>query len=205
MSTDVAQKVYDRVATFYDWYTAPMEVLGSRRARARLFSGARGRVLELGVGTGVNLSTYPRDVELTGIDIAPRMLARACKRAQQLGRGVDLQVADIQALPFPDASFDTVTASCVFCSVTDPVRGLREAARVVRPDGQVLLYEHVRPHGALTGALADLVSPMTRRLMGPEMNRRTEDNIAAAGLHVVEVRRRGIWREIVATTDPTTR
>jgi ubiquinone/menaquinone biosynthesis C-methylase UbiE len=88
----------------------------------------------------------------------------------------------------------------VFCSVDDPVRGLREAARVLRPDGELLLYEHVRPDGRVTGRIADAMSPLTRRLIGPELNRRTEDNLTAAGLHLQDVRRRGIWREIVATT-----
>jgi SAM-dependent methyltransferase len=105
---------------------------------------------------------------------------------------------DIQALPYLDASFDTVTAACVFCSVADPVRGLREAARVVCADGQVLLYEHVRPHNPVLGKLTDLVSPITRRLFGPELNRPTEANLVTAGLGIIEVHRRGIWREIVA-------
>ncbi|WP_165449579.1 class I SAM-dependent methyltransferase [Krasilnikovia cinnamomea] len=115
-----------------------------------------------------------------------------------MGSTARLVVADIEALPFPDASFDTVTAACVFCSVADPVRGLREASRVVRPGGQLLLYEHVRPDNRVAGRLTDLVSPLTRRLFGPELNRRTESHAQAAGLRLVEVRRRGIWREIVA-------
>jgi ubiquinone/menaquinone biosynthesis C-methylase UbiE len=195
---------YDRVAAFYDWYAAPMDVLGGRRARARLFGRARGRVLELGVGTGLNLASYPPGVRLTAIDLSPRMLARARRRAAHLGLDVDLRVADIQALPFPDASFDTVAATRVFCSVADPLRGLREAARVVRDDGQVLLYEHVRPRTPLLGALADLVSPLARRLLGPELNRRTEHTVELAGLRISDVRRRGIWREIVAVSAPGT-
>lgn len=191
--------VYDRVAAIYDLYTAPMEALGGRRARRRLFGRARGRVLELGVGTGLNLPSYPRVVDLTGIDISPRMLARARRRAYSLGMDARLEVADIEQLPFSDASFDTVTAACVFCSVDDPVRGLREAARVVRPGGQVLLYEHVRPDNPVLGRIADLISPLARTLFGPELNRPTERNIEAAGLHVTEVRRRGIWREVVAS------
>lgn len=194
--------VYDRVAAFYDFYTAPMEAMGGRRARARLLGRAEGRVLELGLGTGLSLESYPPDVELTGIDISPRMLARARHRAASLGLRAGLEVADIEQLPYPDASFDTVTAACVFCSVRDPVRGLREAARVARPGGQVLLYEHVRPRNPLLGKLADLISPLTRRLLGPELNRRTEDNIQAAGLRIAESRPHGVWREIVASPAP---
>jgi ubiquinone/menaquinone biosynthesis C-methylase UbiE len=197
-----AVPVYDRVAAVYDLYTTPMEALGGRRARKRLFGRSRGRVLELGVGTGLNLRHYPPDVELTGIDISPRMLARGRRRADSAGIKVDLEVGDIERLPYPDASFDTVTAACVFCSVGDPVRGLREAARVVHPDGQVLLYEHVRPRNPVLGKLADLVSPLTRRLLGPELNRRTEGNVEAAGLHITEMRRTGMWREIVASPAP---
>lgn len=195
--------VYDRVAAIYDLYTAPMEALGGRRARHRLFGRARGRILELGIGTGLSLPCYPPGTELTGIDISPRMLARARRRAARMGLKADLQVADVERLPFPDASFDTVTAACVFCSVGDPIRGLQEAARVLRPRGQVLLYEHVRPRNPVLGKLTDLVSPFSRRLFGPELNRRTERNVETAGLRITEVRRRGIWREITATTGRT--
>jgi ubiquinone/menaquinone biosynthesis C-methylase UbiE len=78
-----------------------------------------------------------------------------------MGLKVDLEVADIEQLPYPDASFDTVTAACVFCSVGDPVRGLREAARVTQPGGQALLYEHVRPRNPVLGKVTELVSPLT--------------------------------------------
>jgi ubiquinone/menaquinone biosynthesis C-methylase UbiE len=194
-----AAVVYDRVAGIYDLYTAPMEAFGGRRARQRLFGRARARVLELGIGTGLSLPSYPPGAELTGIDISPRMLARARRRAERMGLKADLEVADVERLPFPDGSFDTVTAACVFCSVGDPVRGLQEAARVTRPGGQVLLYEHVRPRNPVLGKLTDLVSPLTRRLFGPELNRPTERNVETAGLRITEVRRHGIWREIIAT------
>lgn len=190
--------VYDRVASVYDLYTRPMEAMGGTRARRRLFSRARGRVLELGIGTGANVPFYSPDVELVGVDISGRMLQRARRRALR-GRDVALLQADIEHLPYGDASFDTVTAACVFCSVDDPVQGLREARRVTRPGGFVLLYEHVRPTNPLLARLADATSPWTRRTFGPELNRRTEENVAAAGMTVVEARRRGIWRELVVT------
>ena len=190
---------YNRIAGIYDLYTAPMDAMGGSKARARLFGRASGEVLELGIGTGGNLAFYPPDVNLTGVDISPRMLQRARRRADRLDRAVSLEVADIERLPYPDGSFDTVTAACVFCSVADPVRGLREAARVTRPGGRILLYEHVRPTNRLLGRLADWASPWTRRAFGPELNRHTESSVAVAGLKIIEIHPSGIWREIVAT------
>ena len=191
-------RVYDRLASVYDLMEAPMEWMGGRSRRKRVIGGARGDVLEIGVGTGANLEHYPGDVSLTGIDISEKMLDRARGRAASLGREARLELADAESLPYADDSFDTVIATCVFCSVDDPVQGLREVRRVVRPDGEVRLLEHVRPRNPILGKLFDLVSPITRRLMGPEINRRTEENIRKAGLEIIEVRRDGIWREIVA-------
>ncbi len=189
---------YDRIARFYDAFEAPMDLLGGRRRRARCVAAAAGRTLEVGIGTGRNIDLYPADVEVTGIDISPAMLARAEKRADGFDRAVRLERADVERLPYPDSTFDTVCATCVFCSVADPVAGLREVARVTRPDGQVHLLEHVRPRNWLLGWLADRLSPFTQRLIGPAINRRTEDNVRAAGLDLVEVRRHGVWREILA-------
>lgn len=191
-------RTYDRIAFLYDCFDAPMSAFGGRRRRQRLLARARGMVLEVGIGTGANLESYPPSVELTGVDISGRMLARAGHRASQLGRGVTLRQADVEQLPFADARFDTVVATCVFCSVADPLRGLLEVRRVTKPDGLVLLLEHVRPVNPVLGWLADVVSPVTKRLVGPELNRRTEETVARAGLLTLDVRREGIWREIVA-------
>jgi ubiquinone/menaquinone biosynthesis C-methylase UbiE len=189
---------YDRLARVYDLFERPMEMMVGGRKR-RLLDRARGRTLELGVGTGRNLTLYRPSVQLQAIDISEKMLERAGRRARRHDLDLELDVADIQHLPYPDDSFDTVTATCVFCSVADPVAGLREAARVVKGDGQVLLLEHVRPRNPMLGWLADRVNPVVRRLVGPEINRRTEDNVVRAGLDIVEVTSHGVWREIVAT------
>lgn len=198
---ELTNRRYDRSSRIYDLYDRPMDVLGGvSRRRRRLLGRARGRVLEVGVGTGRNLDTYPDGIELTGMDASKGMLERARQRAAdlQLADDVSLDLADVQDLPYDDDTFDPATATCVFCSVADPVRGLEEVRRVVRPDGQVLLLEDVRPRNAFFGWLFDLLTPLVRRLVGPSINRRTEANVQAAGLEIVEVRRSGIWREMVA-------
>ena len=189
---------YDRMAWLYDFYDAPMEYAGIRRRRKRLVAKARGRVLEVGVGTGKNLPYYPDGVQLTAIDVSAAMMRRARRRAEKLGIRPGFEIADVAALPFPDDTFDTTLATAVFCSVADPVAGLRELGRVTKPDGQILLLEHVRPRNPLLGWLADLTTVFTRRIFGFRANRRTEDNLVIAGLEIVALRREGIWREIVA-------
>ncbi len=201
---DEVTRRYDRNARFYDLFDKPMDLLGVRRRRIRLLGKANGATLEVGVGTGRNLDLYPDGVELTGIDASANMLARARQAAERTSTEVALDQADVQHLPFEDNSFDTVTATCVFCSVADPIVGLREVARVVRPDGQVLLLEHVRPRNPVLGWLADRLAPLVRSLIGPEINRRTEKNVTAAGLVIADIRRWGVWREIIAVPNSAT-
>ena len=189
---------YERLSGVYDCYTQPMEWMGGARRRRRLLARASGRVLEVGVGTGASLPYYPRGVDLVGLDIAAGMLTRTGRRARRASLAVHLVQGDVQRLPFGDATFDTTVAACVFCSVADPVQGLAELARVTRPNGRVLLLEHVRPRSRLLGRLFDWLTPLTRRLFGPEINRRTEQNAQAAGLDLVDTRAEGVWREIDA-------
>lgn len=189
---------YDRMAPVYDLYDAPMEWLGTKKRRRRLVGEAIGRTLEVGVGTGKNLDYYAAGVHVVGIDVSEGMLKRARRRVPTAS--VSLQRADIQQAPFPDDSFDTIVATTVFCSVADPVVGLREVARVVKPEGQILLLEHVRPRQWLLGRLFDLFNPITRGVFGFNINRKTEENIVAAGLRIDDVIRSGVWREIVASS-----
>jgi len=122
-------------------------------------------VLEVGVGTGKNMPYYPAGIRVTAVDLSGQMLSRARRRAPHLRLPVPLVQTDVQALAFPDAAFDTAVATFVFCSVPDPVRGLREVARVVRLGGLVVLLEHVRAEGPILGRLMDLLDPLIVRLM----------------------------------------
>jgi ubiquinone/menaquinone biosynthesis C-methylase UbiE len=192
---DIAKKRYDRNALFFDRMDALFRGMLSDRKRA-LVKEAKGRVLEVGVGTGATLEYYPEDVELVGIDISPKMLARAKKRAHIFrGKKLTLLEADIQALELPDNSFDTIITSCVFCSVTDPVRGFRELNRVLKPDGSGLLLEHVRSCRPGVGKLMDVLNPIVVRMMGANINRNTAANIRESGLTLAE--EQNLWLDIL--------
>jgi len=191
-------KRYNAMARIYDIYDAPMDWMGTRSRRKRLLGQASGAVLEVGIGTGKNLPYYHDGVEVTGIDVSSGMLSRAKGRLVSTPVEAVLIEADVQDLPFEDDSFDTVVGTSVFCSVADPVVGMREMGRVVKPQGRILLLEHVRPRNQIFGFFADLATVLTRRLFGFRANRQTEENIAASGLQVIDVTRNGVWRTIVA-------
>jgi len=179
------QKTYDRHSRWYDLTQWPMEAIGLGRLRQRLWDQVQGqRVLEVGVGTGRNLPYYPAQSRVVAIDLSPGMLRRAVKRAERLGRQVDFILADAQRLPFREGSFDTITATCVFCSVPDPVQGLRELRRVSRREGSTLLLEHVRARNPFLGKVMDWMNPVAVRMSGANINRRTVENVKLAGLAV---------------------
>lgn len=172
-------RVYERVASFYDAYTGPMETLGGREARTRPFRQGSGTCAGTGIWTAAELAVLPiarrahRRRHLT-------TNARACpapRPSNSLARGPGS--CRLEKLPHPDATFDAVTAACVFCSVPDRVEGLREAAGLTRPRGLILLHEHVRPTNPLLECLADPAS-RSRRAFGPKMNRRTVRNVQTA-------------------------
>jgi len=166
----------------------PMERLRFSSWRARLTEKIEGpRVLEVGVGTGKNMPYYPSGVSITAIDFSSKMLAKARHRAHKLVSSVELLQMDAQQLALPDVAFDTVFATFVFCSVPDPVQGLKELRRVCKPGGRLLLLEHMRPGNPVLGALFDFFNPIAVRLGGANINRRTIDNVEKAGWRITKV------------------
>jgi ubiquinone/menaquinone biosynthesis C-methylase UbiE len=203
-ATDVARRRYDRGAATYDFREGMMEVFFGRWRRLLWSLVPPGRILEIGVGTGKNMPLYPAGAEVVAIDFSPKMLARARHRASHLGAPVALELMDAQAMAFPGASFDSAVSVCVFCSVPDPVLGLREARRVLRPAGRLYMLEHVRSDCPVLGRLMDLANPVMVRMSGANVNRRTVENVERAGFTVREARglgvgpARGIFKLIVA-------
>ena len=176
--------VYEKQAPYYDRVIAVAERLLFAGGREWACRQAAGRVLEVGVGTGRNLPCYAADVELTGIDLSPAMLARAQARAEQLGRAVDLRVGDAECLPFADGSFDTVLATLTLCSIPDDVTAVAEMARVLRPGGRLVLFDHVASPSSTVRRTQRLLEPLFLRLAEDHLLREPEDAVRRAGLAV---------------------
>jgi len=181
------QRRYDRQALGYDLKDAPMELF-ARALRRQLWGRIDGgRVLEVGVGTGRNLPYHPPQGGVTAIDISPKLLAKAARKARKKGQPVELGLMDAQRLAFADGSFDSAATTFVFCSVPDPLVGLAEVRRVLKPGGRFLLLEHVRSKNRILGWLMDRLNPAAVRLSGANINRDTVGNVAKAGFEIVAV------------------
>ncbi len=174
----------------YDWLGAGWEKKHGEEFRGRLLARARGRVLEVGAGTGFNLPHYPVIDELVITDPSEWMLRRAERRASELGRPVTIVRAPAESLPFEDGRFDTVVSTCVLCSVHDQREALREIERVLRPGGQLLFGEHVRSDDPKRAKWQDRLEGAWKVLAdGCHPNRDTLAAIEASGFELAEVER----------------
>jgi ubiquinone/menaquinone biosynthesis C-methylase UbiE len=166
--------LYEIICSLYEWG-------GIGAWRRSLVAGARGRVLDLGSGTGRNLPLLPHGTKAVGLDLSLDALRRARRRAPT----VPLVIGRAEALPFRAATFDTVLSGLVFCSVGDPRRGLEEVKRVLRPHGELRMLEHVRSHIPWRARLQDFIQPIwTCTAGGCHPNRDTERAVDAAGFRI---------------------
>jgi phosphatidylethanolamine/phosphatidyl-N-methylethanolamine N-methyltransferase len=165
MDTDQVAEAYGRWAPIYDIVFGPVFRQG-RRAAARAADGVGGRVLEVGVGTGLSLSDYSRGTRIVGIDISEPMLDKARKRvaAQGLTNVEAIQVMDAENLAVPDQSFDVVVAQYVVTAIPNPEKALDEFVRVVRPGGEIILTTRIGAETGLRGTLEKWLMPLTTRL-----------------------------------------
>lgn len=187
-ATEIAKRRYNRIAPIYDLMESLLERSRYSKWRELLWSKVDGtKILEVGVGTGKNFPYYPSGAEITAVDFSDKMLKRAIDRASQQKVKVHLQQMDVQNLNFEDNTFDTIVASFVFCSVPNPVRGLMEVKRVCKPEGRVVLLEHVLSANRIMAWLMNLVNPLVVRVIGANINRRTVDNVIKSNLAVEQV------------------
>jgi ubiquinone/menaquinone biosynthesis C-methylase UbiE len=166
--------------------------------KRRLFAKMHGAILMVAAGTGNDFRFFPTGQSILAIDISPRMLERAEKKAAQYQGKIELRQMDVCQLPLPDSSFDSVVTVCTFCSVPKPVVGLRELYRVLKPGGHILMFEHVRSRIGPLGILLDLMTPLSRRV-GPDLNRDTVGNVQKAGFRIR--REENVYLDIVKSIE----
>jgi ubiquinone/menaquinone biosynthesis C-methylase UbiE len=180
----------DLLAAMYDPLIAPFDSFGVRRWREWAVSAAQRRVLELGVGTGLNLSHYRAAKSVAAIDPDGASLLRALSKRNGSASTVGLYQAMAEALPFADTSFDSVVGTLTFCTIPDPDRALSEARRVLKPGGMFRLVEHVRVENRFVAGAQDAVTPLWKQLAGGcHLNRDTLSAVQRAGFRVRDVNR----------------
>ena len=181
--------IRDRIfAAVYEPLSLRAEKTFGDELKSALLADANGRVLEIGVGTGLSFVHYPEVYELVGVDPSEPMLRRARRRAENIGRDVTLVEAPAEALPFEDDSFDTVVSLTVLCTVEDPARTLGEIRRVLRPGGRLLFLEHVRSSDPKRARAQDRFHrPWGWISGGCHPNRRTLNEIETAGFEVTDL------------------
>jgi len=187
--TERVRAVQDKHAGGYDREMAFWEKILFGGGREWACSQVSGDVLEIAIGSGRNLPYYEPDVRLTGIELSPEMLAIARRRAQELGREVDLRLGDAQSLDFEDESFDTVIITFALCTIPDDRAAAAEAQRVLRPGGRFVLLEHVRSPVRAVRAVERVLDPLTVRFQADHLVREPLDYLADVGFEIDRVER----------------
>jgi ubiquinone/menaquinone biosynthesis C-methylase UbiE len=183
------KRVWDKSAPSYDKQMAFFERIQFGGGREWLGVRARGRILEVGIGTGRNLPYYAADAIITGIELSPAMLAIARQRAGDLGRDVEFREGDAEHLPSDDVSFDTVVCALSLCTIPDPDAAIAEMKRVLVPGGRLLLLDHIGSTWPPVYAAQWVLEQITIRVAGEHFTRRQLPLVEAAGFQIVETER----------------
>lgn len=191
-----AKKRYDLWAGAYDVMEGAFEKWAFRRWRSLLLTYTSGFICEMGIGTGRNIGFYPPGSRVVAFDVSHGMLRRLRMKYLKSDSSLPepfagLAIMDAQYMAFKDNCFDTMLATLIFCTLPAPVMALKEALRVCKPGGKLVLMEHVRINTPIAGPVMDLLNPAARFIMGDNINRQTAENVAKAGWDLKEVRKLG--------------
>lgn len=179
--------IYDKFAKGYDKAFAPFEkrFLAKWRKETLSYLPENSRILEIGAGTGANFSFYPECRRAAAIEISVKMIEFAKEKTDF----IKLVQADAQVLPFAENYFDAAFATLVFCSIPDPAKAFAELRRVVKPNGKIILLEHIRPPGLL-GYAFDFINIFTANLFDDHFNRETAKLAKNARLKIIEIKQK---------------
>ena len=201
--TERIRGIFDKQAPKYDKSMSRFERLLFAGNREWVCQRAEGEVLEVAAGTARNLPFYPGDVRVIGVELSVEMAELGRRRAADLGREIEMRIGDATELPFPDDSFDTVVCTYGLCTIPDDAAAVREAKRVLRPGGRILLAEHVRSPNPLIRTIQRIAEPFAHRFGGDHLLREPLDHLDAAGFEVEELKRQKAgWVELVSARKP---
>ena len=191
------QKKWDKASERYDTMAGAG---GERRwapAKQQLFSNMQGgKILFLALGTGLDIPSFPEGQTIEAIDISQKMLDVAAPRIDEYSGNINAQAMDVHNLSFDDNTFDQVYTSCTFCSVPNPIEGLRSLKRVLKPGAELFMFEHTGSRYYPFKPMMNLMTTLTKRI-GPDMNRPTVSNVVAAGFEIAEVNH--VFLDVVKT------
>ncbi len=174
---------YDQIAKVFDFFRKG-DMRRWDHAQQKHFKQMHGKVLHIGVGTGMEIINFPPDQDITCIDLSAKMLERALWRAKQYHGKIRFCLMNAESLSFPEDTFDTVATVCVFCTVAHPVPGLEECRRVLKPGGKLLMFEHVMSKNLIYGLSLRFMSIFTKALEGTHLDRDTVENVRKAGFNI---------------------
>lgn len=190
------QAKWDKVAPNFDVMAGRGAENRWRPYKEELFAHMHGKILFLALGTGLDIQTFPSGKTITAIDISPKMLEKAKPRIAAYNGELQAQVMDVHDMSFEDNSFDQVFTSCTFCSVPRPIEGLQQLKRILKPGGELFMFEHTGSRYYPFKIMMDFMTLLTSRV-GPDMNRTTVANVAAAGFQLREVN--NLFLDVVKT------
>ncbi|MFD0829335.1 class I SAM-dependent methyltransferase [Neobacillus sp. M.A.Huq-85] len=177
-------------AKWYDFFMSPLENKKFNGIRKELLSKAGGSVLELGSGTGINFPLYTEAEKVTAIEPSPYMIEQSLEKKKQSVVPIELVQASAEEIPFADHTFDTVVATLVFCTIPNAEKAMLEMKRVSKPDGKILLFEHVKMENRVLAALQEGLTPVWKKICdGCCLNRDTLELLIANGFDVTEVKK----------------
>jgi ubiquinone/menaquinone biosynthesis C-methylase UbiE len=197
----VTQRKWDKAAANFDLMAGYGPEKRWEPAKRQLFSNmGDGDILFLAVGTGLDIRFFPEGRKITGIDISQKMLDQAAERTSKYPGELTLQQVDVHDMPFEEGQFDQVFTSCTFCSVPNPVAGLEAIRRVLKPGGDLFMFEHTGSRYFPFKWMMDLMTQVSR-YVGPDMNRPTVENVQKAGFDLKEVTH--VYLDVVKTIHAT--